>query len=192
MIDPTANWLYDIPGNMFVPLVGYDVNSSQIEPAGADSWTISDDGLTYTFHIREQWTWSDGTPVTADVYVVSSVQEEVGVRGIPTAAHVIAPDVAIAIDGSLPSDTPYARDEQRQCILGEGTGIYLMDNRTIGNPELVRGLITTCESRNIAYQRNLGRNRCFRNTASWSGGMGNYYWCTHTLHALERSTLSFK
>ncbi len=91
-----------------------------------------------------------------DVYAVSSVQEEVGVRGIPTAAHAVAPDVALAIDGSLPSDTPYARPEERQCALGEGTGIYLMDNRTIGNPELVRALFGTCEARGIPYQRNLG------------------------------------
>lgn len=91
-----------------------------------------------------------------DVYAVSSVQEEVGVRGIPTAAHAVAPDVALAIDGSLPSDTPYAHSEERQCALGGGTGIYLMDNRTIGNPELVRALISTCEANGIAFQRNLG------------------------------------
>jgi oligopeptide transport system substrate-binding protein len=69
IIDPTANWLYDVPANMFVPLVGYDFTSSQVEPAGSDTWTISDDGLTYTFHIREGWTWSDGTPVTAGDYL---------------------------------------------------------------------------------------------------------------------------
>ncbi len=91
-----------------------------------------------------------------DVYAVSSVQEEVGVRGIPTAANVIAPDIAVAIDGSLPSDTPYARSEERQCKLGGGTGIYLMDNRTIGNPQILRGLFSTCEKHGIAYQRNLG------------------------------------
>lgn len=96
----------------------------------------------------------DQTPV--DIYAVSTVQEEVGVRGVPTAAHAIAPDLAVAIDGSLSSDTPYARAEERQCFLGSGTGIYLMDNRTIGNPELVRGLIATCEGRGIAFQRNLG------------------------------------
>ncbi len=96
----------------------------------------------------------DKPPV--DIYAVSTVQEEVGVRGAPTAAHAVAPDLAVAIDGSLPSDTPYARDEERQCFLGGGTGIYLMDNRTIGNPELVRGLIATCEARGIPYQRNLG------------------------------------
>ena len=35
-----------------------------IEPGAAESWEISEDGLTYTFHLREA-TWSDGQPVTA-------------------------------------------------------------------------------------------------------------------------------
>ncbi|MBX3143826.1 MAG: hypothetical protein KF813_08730 [Trueperaceae bacterium] len=91
-----------------------------------------------------------------DVYAVSSVQEEVGVRGIPTAANVIEPDIGVAIDGSLPSDTPYAKPEEHQCALGDGTGIYLIDNRTIGSPALVRGLIDTCQRHAIPYQRNLG------------------------------------
>jgi endoglucanase len=91
-----------------------------------------------------------------DVYAVSSVQEEVGVRGMPVAAHAIAADIGVAIDGSLASDVPYARSEQRQGVLGEGTGIYLIDNRTIGSPRLVRFLIELCERRGIPYQRNLG------------------------------------
>lgn len=96
----------------------------------------------------------DAPPV--DVFAVGTVQEEVGVRGAPTAAFAIEPDVAVAIDGSLPSDTPYARPEERQCALGGGTGIYLMDNRTIGNPPLVRALFATCEAHGIACQPNLG------------------------------------
>ena len=31
-------------------------------------WTISDDGLVYTFHLRDDVTWNDGTPVTAYDY----------------------------------------------------------------------------------------------------------------------------
>lgn len=69
IIDPTANWLYDVPANMFVTLVGYDFESGSTVPAGADSWSVSDDGTRYTFHIRDGWNWSDGTPVTAGDYV---------------------------------------------------------------------------------------------------------------------------
>src|SRR6201999_2855729 len=32
----------------------------------ADSWEISDDGLSYTFHLKSGVTFSDGTPLTAD------------------------------------------------------------------------------------------------------------------------------
>ena len=35
------------------------------EPGVAESWDVSDDGLTYTFHLRQNAKWSDGSPVTA-------------------------------------------------------------------------------------------------------------------------------
>lgn len=35
----------------------------------AESWEVSDDGLTYTFHLNEDATWSNGTPVTANDFV---------------------------------------------------------------------------------------------------------------------------
>jgi peptide/nickel transport system substrate-binding protein len=37
-----------------------------IEPSLAESWDISDDGVVYTFHIRQGVTFHDGTPLTAD------------------------------------------------------------------------------------------------------------------------------
>ena len=93
---------------------------------------------------------------TVDVYAVSTVQEEVGVRGVPTAAHAIGADICVAIDGSLPADIPFAKPNRDQCPIGGGTGIYLMDNRTIGDRDLLRGLMETCERHAIAYQRNIG------------------------------------
>jgi oligopeptide transport system substrate-binding protein len=41
-----------------------------MEPAGAKSWDISKDGLTWTFNLRD-YKWSDGVPVTAQQYVDS-------------------------------------------------------------------------------------------------------------------------
>lgn len=40
-------------------------NDGEIVPAMAESWDVSEDGLTYTFHLREGITWSNGDPVTA-------------------------------------------------------------------------------------------------------------------------------
>jgi oligopeptide transport system substrate-binding protein len=38
--------------------------NGEVVPGVAESWDVSDDGLTYTFHLRTS-TWSDGTPLTA-------------------------------------------------------------------------------------------------------------------------------
>lgn len=47
----------------------YDESGAAVmEPAGCTDYEISDDGLVYTFHLREN-TWSDGEPVTANDYV---------------------------------------------------------------------------------------------------------------------------
>ena len=37
----------------------------EMVPATAESYDVSDDGLTYTFHLREDAKWSDGEPVRA-------------------------------------------------------------------------------------------------------------------------------
>ncbi len=37
-------------------------------PASAESWSVSEDGLTWTFKLREGLEWSDGTPLTAHDY----------------------------------------------------------------------------------------------------------------------------
>lgn len=39
------------------------------QPAGIDDYDLSDDGLTYTFNLRENAKWSNGEPVTAHDYV---------------------------------------------------------------------------------------------------------------------------
>ena len=49
------------------PLVlGGENWGDSLEPALAESWDVSEDGLTYTFHLREGVKWSDGTDFTAE------------------------------------------------------------------------------------------------------------------------------
>lgn len=43
----------------------------KIIPGAAESWTLSDDGTVYTFKLRENAKWSDGTPVKAEDFVFS-------------------------------------------------------------------------------------------------------------------------
>ncbi len=51
--------------NFYDTLVTYDENNKIIGSL-AESWDISEDGLTYTFHLRDDVKFSDGTPLTAD------------------------------------------------------------------------------------------------------------------------------
>ncbi len=41
------------------------VGGDRVEPGLAESWSVSDDGLTWTFKIRPDVTFQDGTPLTA-------------------------------------------------------------------------------------------------------------------------------
>ena len=59
-----ANILRD----MFTGLVTEDAEGNTI-PGAAESWTVSPDGKVYTFKLRADDVWSDGTPVTASDFV---------------------------------------------------------------------------------------------------------------------------
>src|SRR5215831_4083879 len=54
---------------LFEGLVNWDPKDLHPIPGVAESWDISPDQLTYTFHIRPTAKWSDGSPVTANDFV---------------------------------------------------------------------------------------------------------------------------
>ena len=58
-----------IQSAIFETLVKVDAESGNILPSGATHWEISEDGLIYTFHLREDARWSTGEPVVAGDYV---------------------------------------------------------------------------------------------------------------------------
>ncbi|MDF2484958.1 MAG: putative secreted protein [Herbinix sp.] len=49
-------------------LVTLDAND-KVQPGVAKTWTVSDDGLNYTFKLRDDTKWSNGEPVTAKDFV---------------------------------------------------------------------------------------------------------------------------
>ena len=51
-------------------LLGYSP-TGEVVPGAAESWSISEDGLTYTFVIRDDARWSNGDPLTAGDFVFS-------------------------------------------------------------------------------------------------------------------------
>jgi oligopeptide transport system substrate-binding protein len=70
-LDPhklSGDWENRIAGDIFEGLVTEDRMAEPI-PGQAESWTISDNGLVYTFKLRDGIQWTDGTPVTAGDFV---------------------------------------------------------------------------------------------------------------------------
>jgi peptide/nickel transport system substrate-binding protein len=55
-----------VMGNIYEGLTRYADDSTEVIPSLAESWDVSDDGLTYTFHLREGVKFSDGTDFNAD------------------------------------------------------------------------------------------------------------------------------
>ncbi len=72
-IDPALNSAVD-GANMiihaFEGLLKFDKDNNVV-PGLAESWEMSDDGLVWTFHLREGLKWSDGSPLTANDFVYS-------------------------------------------------------------------------------------------------------------------------
>lgn len=55
----------NIFGSMYESLLTMNGITLEYEPGLADSWSISDDKKTFTFHIDKKAKWSDGQPITA-------------------------------------------------------------------------------------------------------------------------------
>ena len=69
-LDPhmtTSGYATNIIFEMFIGLTTLDTKA-RVVPGAAESWIVSEDGLTYVFTMRDGMLWSDGTPVTTHDY----------------------------------------------------------------------------------------------------------------------------
>src|SRR5699024_9985248 len=80
----------------------------------------------------------------------ATVQEEVGLRGAQTAAHMIQPDIFYALDASPANDMS---DESHVFgKLGRGTLLRIFDGSMVTHRGLREFILDTAESNNIPYQ----------------------------------------
>ena len=75
-LDPQRmSWMHDLRTArlLYEGLVKNNVLSDDFEitPGVAESWELSEDARTYTFHFRDEAKWSNGEPVTAHDFVYS-------------------------------------------------------------------------------------------------------------------------
>ena len=69
-LDPAESFEFsgnDVLNNVYDRLIHmHPARNFELEPGLAESWSVSDDGLTYTFKMREGITFHSGNPVTAE------------------------------------------------------------------------------------------------------------------------------
>ncbi len=76
-LDPHMNfgaregWIQD---DMYEGLIACDAKG-EIGPGAAEKWEISDDGLTWTFHLRDGLKWSNGDPLVAQDFVNGVIRQ---------------------------------------------------------------------------------------------------------------------
>lgn len=103
-----------------------------------------------SFTVSEVIRLLKGRKINASVFAVSTVQEELGLRGGKTSAYGIDPDIGIAIDVTFASDHPDADKKQLgEISLGKGPVIARGPNI---NPKIYSRLVKSAKSGKIPYQ----------------------------------------
>jgi len=105
---------------LFEPLVRLDPGTLQPQPALAQSWEISADRLTWTFHLNPRACWSDGHPVTAQDMR----------RGLIRHLVVQSPN-AFYLDGIVAGAKCHEQDAQARQQALASCGIRCPDERTL-------------------------------------------------------------
>ncbi len=90
--------------------------------------------------------------VDAEIVLVATTQEEVGLRGARTAAYHIEPDIGVALDITLAMDIPGAAPQDAVTRLGEGAAIKVFDSSHISNHKLVSHFKQLARDNDIKYQ----------------------------------------
>lgn len=91
-----------------------------------------------------------------DLYVVFTVQEEVGLRGAKPAAWAVDPDYAAVVDVTDVDDTP-GSEKCGTVRLGKGPAIKIMDSSVICHPDMIQKLESQAKSLDMPTQRDIMR-----------------------------------
>jgi endoglucanase len=89
---------------------------------------------------------------TCEVFAVATTQEEIGLRGVTSAAFALEPNIGIALDITLANDMPGMTESDYITKLGAGCAIKIMDSSLLCHPKLVRHFRDIAEREKIPHQ----------------------------------------
>ncbi len=82
----------------------------------------------------------------------ATVQEEVGLRGARTSAHVVQPDVCLTLEVDIAGDVPGIEPHEAPTRMGDGPAILTYDSSMVPNQALKELVIRTAEEKKIRHQ----------------------------------------
>ncbi|TFG70022.1 MAG: M42 family peptidase, partial [Methanomassiliicoccus sp.] len=82
----------------------------------------------------------------------ATTQEEVGLRGARTTAHVVNPDVCLTLEVDIAGDVPGIEMSEAPTKMGLGPSITTYDSSMIPNQELLEFVLSTADRSKIPYQ----------------------------------------
>lgn len=91
-----------------------------------------------------------------NVYVVGTIQEEVGLRGATIAAFSIQPDLGLAVDVTIAGDTPGVSEGEAPVKMGEGPAVTIADAGLITHPKVLRLIVDSAKQNKIDFQLETG------------------------------------
>lgn len=153
-------------GLIYEGLTGVDADLS-IVPVLAESWSVSPDGKTYTFTLRPDVTFHDGSPMTAEDVVASIGRVQSKDIGSPLASRVSTVEGATAVD---PRTVELTLKEPSAPLLSSLTSIAIVPSAMEADKETLQQTpIGTGPFRFEEWQPN-GYILLARNDAYWKEG----------------------
>jgi endoglucanase len=123
-----------------------------------------------------------GEELSCDLYLASTVQEEIGLKGAWSLARREF-DVSLALDIGIAGDYPSLQKGRMPVKLGEGPVISYKDASIVYNVEVINELRTTAEKNGIPYQNAIFENYGSDSSVMVSGGARPNLICTPTRYS---------
>ena len=134
-LDPALNSAVDGANtilHLFEGLLIVD-KDGQLAPGQAESWETSEDGLTWTFHLRDGLKWSDGSDLTAKDFEYSWKRIAAAETAAPYAETVLSPIKGFEEAAGTPAETDEEGNVTKEAIPGnlDALAIKAVDDKTL-------------------------------------------------------------
>ena len=161
-------------------LIDQDANTLEYSPYASSEWSISPDGKTFTFKLRDGMKWSDGRPVVVDDYVFAyseAIKEEndyVGLEDLERIESFTAPDpktLVVVLKETLAKDV----------AIGVANSIgpvpkHIWQGKSwtdpVANPEILKP--TVVSGPYLLKELNTAEGATFERNPNWFKGQANF------------------